>query len=32
VNALSMCQFKPAMNNGTPEAGWAQLAYVWTLE
>jgi protein TonB len=32
VNALSLCKFKPAMNNGTPEAGWAQLAYVWTLE
>jgi protein TonB len=32
VNALSMCQFKPAMNNGVPEAGWAQIAYVWTLE
>jgi protein TonB len=31
VNALSMCRFKPAMNNGTPEAGWAQIAYVWTL-
>ena len=32
VNALSQCQFKPAMNNGVPEAGWAQIAYVWTLE
>ena len=32
VNALSLCQFKPAMNNGTPEAGWAQIAYVWSLE
>lgn len=32
VNALSLCQFKPAMNNGVAEAGWAQLAYVWTLE
>jgi protein TonB len=32
VNALSMCRFKPAMNNGTPESGWAQIAYVWTLE
>jgi protein TonB len=32
VNALSLCQFKPAMNNGVPEAGWAQIAYVWTLE
>ncbi|MDB5746837.1 MAG: transporter substrate-binding protein [Massilia sp.] len=32
VNALSLCQFKPAMHNGVPEAGWAQIAYVWTLE
>ena len=32
VNALSMCQFKPAMNAGVAEAGWAQIAYVWTLE
>jgi protein TonB len=31
VNALSLCKFKPAMNNGTPEAGWAQIAYVWSL-
>lgn len=32
VRALSMCKFKPAMNGGVPEAGWAQIAYVWTLE
>jgi len=32
VNALSLCRFKPATNNGVPEAGWAQLAYVWTLD
>lgn len=32
VNALSQCQFKPAMNNGVPEAGWGQIAYVWTLD
>ena len=32
VNALSLCRFKPASNNGLAEAGWAQLAYVWTLE
>jgi protein TonB len=32
VNALSLCRFKPAANNGVAEAGWAQLAYVWTLE
>jgi protein TonB len=32
VNALSLCQFKPAMHDGLPEAGWAQIAYVWSLE
>lgn len=32
VNALSLCAFKPATSNGVPEAGWAQLAYVWTLD
>ena len=32
VNALSLCRFKPASNNGVAEAGWAQLAYVWTLD
>ncbi|WP_137172431.1 energy transducer TonB [Massilia sp. HP4] len=32
VNALSLCKFQPAMNAGAAEAGWAQLAYVWTLE
>jgi len=32
VGALSLCRFKPATNNGVPEAGWAQLAYVWTLD
>jgi protein TonB len=33
VNALSLCRFKPAIgSNGTPQAGWAQLAYVWTLD
>lgn len=32
LNALSMCQFKPGMNNGVPEAGWGQIAYVWKLE
>jgi len=32
VNALSLCKFQPAMNGGAAEAGWAQLAYVWTLE
>ncbi|QNA90705.1 energy transducer TonB [Massilia sp. Dwa41.01b] len=32
MNALSLCQFKPAMNNGVPEAGWAQIAYDWKLD
>lgn len=32
VSALSLCQFKPAMNDGVPEASWAQIAYVWSLE
>lgn len=32
VSALSLCRFKPATNNGVAEAGWAQLAYVWTIE
>jgi protein TonB len=32
VDALSLCQFKPATNNGAPEAGWAKLAYVWRLD
>jgi protein TonB len=32
INALSLCKFKPAMNNGAPEAGWAQMAYVWKLD
>lgn len=32
LNALSMCQFKPGMNNGVPEAGWGQIAYVWKLQ
>ncbi|HEX9172243.1 MAG TPA: energy transducer TonB [Telluria sp.] len=32
VNALSLCKFKPAMDGGTPQAGWAQIAYVWSLE
>jgi protein TonB len=32
LNALSLCRFKPATSNGAPEAGWAQLAYVWKLD
>ncbi|MES2902053.1 MAG: energy transducer TonB [Pseudomonadota bacterium] len=30
--ALSLCKFKPAMNNGSPEAAWGRIAYVWTLD
>ena len=30
--ALSLCKFKPAMEGGVPQPGWAQIAYVWTLE
>lgn len=30
--ALSMCKFKPAINNGAAEPGWGQIAYVWTLD
>jgi protein TonB len=32
IDALSLCRFKPATSNGVPEAGWAQLGYVWTLD
>ncbi len=32
MKALSLCKFKPAVNNGAPAAGWAQLAYVWKLD
>lgn len=32
IAALSMCQFKPATNNGVAEPAWGQLAYVWSLE
>ena len=32
VAALSMCKFKPATNGGVAEQGWAQIAYVWTLD
>ncbi len=31
-SALSLCQFKPAMQGGVPQAGWGQIAYVWTLD
>jgi protein TonB len=32
LGALSLCRFKPATSNGRPEAGWAQIAYVWKLD
>ncbi|MBD8657781.1 energy transducer TonB [Oxalobacteraceae sp. CFBP 13730] len=32
INALSTCTFRPAMQGGVAAAGWAKLAYVWTLE
>jgi protein TonB len=32
IDALSLCRFKPATSNGVPEAGWARLGYVWTLD
>ena len=32
ANALSLCQFKPATQDGVPQQAWAKIAYVWTLE
>jgi protein TonB len=32
LTALSQCRFKPAMLGDVAQAGWTQLAYVWTLE
>ena len=32
ISALSMCKFKAATKGGVAEQGWAQIAYVWTLE
>jgi protein TonB len=32
LTALSQCTFKPAMVGDVAQAGWTQLAYVWTLE
>jgi protein TonB len=32
LDALSLCKFKPATSNGSPEAGWAQIAYDWKLD
>ncbi len=30
--SLSKCQFKPAMVDGKPEQGWANIRYTWRLE
>lgn len=30
--ALSLCAFKPAMENGVAQEGWARISYVWTLD
>ena len=30
--ALSLCQFKPAIANGQPTEAWGRMAYVWTLD
>jgi protein TonB len=30
--ALSLCKFQPAMDNGQPQAGWAQIAYNWKID
>ncbi len=32
VSALSLCKFKPAMNDGVAEPAWGQIAYVWSLD
>ena len=32
ATALSLCTFKPAMQGDVAQAGWTQIAYVWTLE
>jgi periplasmic protein TonB len=32
INALTLCRFKPATNNGVAESGWAKLAFVWKLD
>jgi protein TonB len=32
VSALSLCKFKPAMNNGVAQPAWGQIAYVWSLQ
>ena len=29
--ALGKCNFRPALENGKPVEGWAQVKYVWTL-
>lgn len=30
--ALSLCKFQPAMADGQPQAGWAQISYNWKLD
>lgn len=32
VEALSQCQFKPAMTDGKPVAAWRPVQFVWTLD
>lgn len=32
IAALSICQFKPATNNGVAEPAWGKIAYVWSLD
>jgi protein TonB len=32
LTALSLCAFRPAMQGDVTQAGWAQVAYTWTLQ
>jgi len=32
VAGITKCRFKPATVDGTPQEGWQQMQYVWTLE
>lgn len=32
LTALSLCAFRPAMQGDVAQAGWAQVAYTWTLQ
>jgi TonB family protein len=32
ADALSVCEFKPAIHDGRPVEGWQPVAYTWTLE